>query len=91
MLPVDSKVLIMEPIGKVARMVVMAVPNSSNQAIRQLMRQPQALDLTTQLLPSGQVNDQDGLFSQTYQVVGVNSQNLVASAYASAATGQQSS
>ena len=81
MLPVNSEALIMEPIGKVARMVVMAVPNSSNQAIRQLMNQSQVLDVTSQLLPSGQVQEENGIFSQTYKVTGVNPQNLVGSAY----------
>jgi len=81
MLPQGAEALIMEPIGKVARMIVMAVPNSSAQNVRQLMNQPQMLDMATQLLPENQPVEQGGLFMQTYQVSGANPQNLVASAY----------
>ena len=81
MLPQGAEALIMEPIGQVARMIVMAVPNSDAQNIRQLMSQPQPLDMMTQLVPRTPPVDQGGLFSQQYEVQGNNPQNLVASAY----------
>ena len=81
LLPQGSEALVMEPIGQTARMIVTAVPDSSAQSIRQLMSQAQALDAMTQLLPSGQLNESNGIFSQQFQVSGHNPQNLKASAY----------
>lgn len=81
MLPQGAEALIMEPIGKTARMVVTAVPNSNSTSIRQLMNQTQPLDMMSQLQPTGQVTEQDGMFSQRYQIIGINPQNLVGSAY----------
>jgi hypothetical protein len=82
LLPEGAQALIMEPIGKVARMIVMAVPDSNAEGIRQLMSQAQPLDTMTQLLPAAQPTERDGLFLQQYEVSGANPQNLVASAYA---------
>lgn len=42
-MPQGAEALIMERIGKVARIIVMAIPNSNSQAIRQLMSQAQSL------------------------------------------------
>lgn len=81
LLPQGSEALVMEPIGQTARMIVTAMPGSSAQSIRQLMGQAQALDARTQLLPSGQLGESNGIYSRQFQLSGPNPQNLRASAY----------
>ena len=80
-LPQGSEALIMEPVGKVARMIVSAVPQSNEQMVRQTMSEQLALDLQSQLSPKGKVEMKAGLYSQSYQVTGNNPQDLVGSAY----------
>jgi hypothetical protein len=80
-LPQGSEALIMEPVGKVARMIISAVPQSDEQMVRQTMSEQLALDFQNQLSPKGKVEKQAGLYSQSYQVTGNNPQDLVGSAY----------
>lgn len=80
-LPQGSEALIMEPVGKVARMIISAVPQSNEQMLRQTMSEQLALDFHSQLSPKGKVEMEAGLYSQRYQVTGNNPQNLVGSAY----------
>jgi hypothetical protein len=82
MLPPESDLLIMEPTGSVSRIFFTMAANSNAQAVKQIMSRSQALDAMTRIKPSAQVTEQDGLFTQSYQVTGVNLQKLVATAYA---------
>ena len=70
--------MVMETQGKVARLFITSVAGSSAQAVRQMLSQPQSLDAMTRLYPAAQVSEQDGLFSQSYSVTGLNLQKLVA-------------
>lgn len=79
-LPAGSEALVMEPMGQVARMIVTAVPGSSDQSIRQAMSEPQAIDMMTSLVPTGQPALSKGLYRQRYSFQGMNPQNLEASA-----------
>jgi hypothetical protein len=81
MLPPGSDLLIMEPTGSVARIFVTLAANSNAQAVKQIMSRPQTLDAMTRIKPNAQVTEQDGLFTQSYQVSGVNLQKLAATAY----------
>ena len=81
LLPQGSEALVMEPIGQTARMIVTAVAGSSAQSMRQLMSQPQVLDAMTQLVPSGQPGERNGIYMQQFELSGYNPQNLTASAY----------
>lgn len=79
-LPEGSELLIMEPIGVVARLIISATPNSNAQTIKQVLLQNQTLDTTTELTPIGKVSFVKGLYRQSYEITGDNPQNLVASA-----------
>jgi hypothetical protein len=81
MLPRGSDLMVMETEGKVARMFITSVAGSNDQAVRQMLSRPQSLDDMTRLYPAAQVSEQDGLFSQSYSVTGLNLQKLVATAY----------
>jgi hypothetical protein len=81
MLPQDSDYLMMESSGSVGRMLVTLASNSDKQSVRQMLDRPLVLDAMTRIKPSAEVTEKDGLFSQSYQVVGMNLQNLAATAY----------
>ena len=70
-----------EPVGKVARMIISAVPGSNDQMVRQTMSEQLVLDFQSQLSPKSKVDMSGGLYSQSYEVTGNNPQNLVGSAY----------
>jgi len=82
LLPEDSDVLMMEPVGGVARIVISAVTNSSENAIQQLMSESQPLEADSQLIPGGRVTKKGRIFFQSFSVRGSNPQNLAATAYA---------
>jgi len=81
MLPPASDLMVMETEGKIARMFITSAAGSNTQAVRQTLSQPQSLDAMTRLYPAAKVSEQDGLFSQSYSVTGLNLQKLVATAY----------
>jgi len=81
MLPRGSDLLVMETTDAVGRILVTSVTNSDAQTVRRMLNRPHVLDAVTRIKPAGEVTEKDGLFSQRYQVSGVNLQNLVATAY----------
>jgi len=81
MLPRGSDLLVMETTDAVGRILVTSVTNSDAQAVRRMLSRPHVLDAVTRIKPAADVTEKDGLFTQRYQVSGVNLQKLVATAY----------
>jgi hypothetical protein len=81
MLPRGSDLLVMETTDAVGRILVTFAADSDAQAVKQMLSRPHALDGMTRIKPSAEVTENDGLFTQSYQVSGINLQKLVATAY----------
>jgi hypothetical protein len=81
MLPRGSDLLLMQSSDSVGRILVTFAADSDAQAVKQMLSRPHALDAMTRIKPAAEVTEKDGLFTQSYQVTGVNLQKLVATAY----------
>jgi len=82
LLPQGAEVLFMEPENAVARIIISAVPDSTETDIRQQLMQSQDLDMHTKLIPVGKPDKKGDTFSQQYRFEGFNSQQLAAKAFA---------
>jgi hypothetical protein len=80
-LPRGSDLLLMQSSDSVGSILVTFAANSDAQSVRQMLNRPHALDDMTRIKPAAEVTEKDGLFTQSYQVTGVNLQKLVATAY----------
>ncbi len=82
LLPAGTDTMVMESAGKVARIVVSAVPQSTDQMIRTAMTQSTQVDASSTLVPVAKVTLCDGIYRQQFQLQGMNPQNLVGTALA---------
>ena len=82
LLPQGTEVMVMAPDSADARMLLTAVPSSTEASLRQRMEQSQPLDVNSRLVPVGDTVKKGKYFHQRYTLEGLNPQKLAAQAYA---------